>query len=147
DAAFDEEQFERHLEAHPHLATAACYYWIRKLQARFFAGGYAAAIEAASNARRLLWALPAHFEVAEYHFYAALARAVASDAVSGADREQLEVLALHHRQLQEWADNCPQNFKSRAALVGAEIARIEGRALDAMDLYEESIRSARDNGF
>jgi PAS domain S-box-containing protein len=148
DAAFDEVQFERHLEADPHLAIAACYYWIRKLQARFFAGGYAAAIEAASNVRRLLWALPAHFEVAEYHFYAALARAAVCDAASGTDRiQQLEVLAPHHRRLQEWADNCPQNFKNRAALVGAEIARIEGRALDAMDLYEEAIRSARDNGF
>ncbi len=32
-------------------------------------------------------------------------------------------------------------------MVGAEIARIEGRALDAMDLYERAIRSARVNGF
>jgi GAF domain-containing protein len=31
--------------------------------------------------------------------------------------------------------------------VAAEIARIEGRALDAMDLYEQAIRSARANGF
>jgi len=38
-------------------------------------------------------------------------------------------------------------FENRAALVGAEIARIEGRALDAMDLYERAIRSARVNGF
>ena len=29
----------------------------------------------------------------------------------------------------------------------AEIARIEGRPAEAMDLYEEAIRSARDNGF
>ena len=32
-------------------------------------------------------------------------------------------------------------------LVGAEIARIEDRDLDAMHLYEKAIRSARDNGF
>jgi PAS domain S-box-containing protein len=31
--------------------------------------------------------------------------------------------------------------------VGAEIARLEDRALDAMDLYEQAIRSARANGF
>src|SRR6185295_8419859 len=43
--------------------------------------------------------------------------------------------------------NCPQNYESRAALVGAEIARIEGRPLDAMDLYERAIASARANGF
>jgi len=32
--------------------------------------------------------------------------------------------------------NCPENFENRAALVGAEIARIEGRELDAERLYE-----------
>jgi hypothetical protein len=34
-----------------------------------------------------------------------------------------------------------------AALVGAEIARIEGRIPEAMDLYEQAIRSAQANGF
>src|SRR5262249_42733195 len=43
--------------------------------------------------------------------------------------------------------NCPQNFEDRATLVGAEIARIEGRPLEAMDLYERAIASARANGF
>ncbi len=34
----------------PDLALAECWYRIRKLQARFFAGDYAAAIEAAAKA-------------------------------------------------------------------------------------------------
>ena len=46
-----------------------------------------------------------------------------------------------------WAENCPENFENRAALVGAEIARLEGRELDAERLYEQAIRSARANGF
>ena len=40
DAQFDELQFERRLSSDPGLAIAACWYWIRKLQARFFAGDY-----------------------------------------------------------------------------------------------------------
>ena len=48
---------------------------------------------------------------------------------------------------QIWAANCPENFENRAALVGAEIARLEGRELDAEGLYEQAIRSARANGF
>jgi PAS domain S-box-containing protein len=56
-------------------------------------------------------------------------------------------LAAHHRQLQQWAESCPENFEHRAALVGAEIARSEGRDVDAMRLYEQAIRSAHDNGF
>ena len=40
-------------------------------------------------------------------------------------------LAAYHGQLELWEENCPENFENRAALVGAEIARIEGRVLDA----------------
>jgi hypothetical protein len=47
----------------------------------------------------------------------------------------------------EWAENCPENFDHRAALVGAEIARIEGREVDAEHLYEKAIRSARESDF
>ena len=46
----------------------------------------------------------------------------------------LKALGDHHRHLQELALNCPENFENRAALVGAEIARVEGRALDALNL-------------
>ena len=62
-------------------------------------------------------------------------------------QRHVEALAAHHRQLQIWAEHCPENFENRAALVGAEIARIDGRELDAMRLYEQAIRSARANGF
>jgi PAS domain S-box-containing protein len=61
--------------------------------------------------------------------------------------QHLEALAAHHRQLAVWAENCPTTFSNRAALVGAEIARLEGRELDAMRLYEEAIRLSREHGF
>ena len=62
-------------------------------------------------------------------------------------QQHFEALTAHHRQLEIWAEHCPENFENRAALVGAEIARIEGRELDAMHLYEQAIRSAHANGF
>jgi PAS domain S-box-containing protein len=147
-AGFDERRFEQHLAEDARLALAACWYWIRKLQARFFAGIYASAIAAAANAERLLWTSPTVFERAEYHFYTALTRAALCDAVPAAERNQhLDALKGHHRQLQEWAGNCPENFENRAALVAAEIARVEGRPLDAMRLYEQAIQSACASGF
>ena len=80
--------------------------------------------------------------------YGALSRAAACDSAALGDRKQhLDAVAAHHKQLQIWAANCPENFENRAALVGAEIARIEGRELDAERLYEEAIRSARANEF
>jgi len=62
-------------------------------------------------------------------------------------REHVDALSAHHRQLVEWAENCRENFQNRALLVGAEIARIEGRGLDAERLYEAAIQSARENEF
>jgi hypothetical protein len=49
--------------------------------------------------------------------------------------------------LQEWAETCPGTFLDKYTLVLAELARIEGRELDSMRLYENAIRAARDNGF
>jgi len=148
DEQFDEPRFERHLSENPDLAFVECWYWVRKLQARFFAGNYASAIEASSRAQRLLWTSPSYFEMAEYVFYSALSHAASCDAAPADQRRQhVDTLAAHHRQLQLWATNCPDNFENRAALVGAEIARIEGRELDAERLYEQAIRSSRANGF
>lgn len=148
DVEFDEPVFERHLESDPVLALPACWYWIRKLQARFFAGEYACAIDAAVKARRLLWRSPSFIEVAEYHFYAALAWAAGFDAAAAEVRPQhLENVRLHNAQLDLWAQNCPENFRNRAALVAAELARLEARDADAMFLYEQAIQSSRENAF
>src|SRR5260370_23000833 len=112
------------------------------------AGDYPVAIEASAKAQRLLWTLFGFFDEVDYHFYTALSRAASSDSVSPNQRQQdLETLALHQRQLDTWAQNCPGNFENRAALVGAEIARIEGRLLAADQLYEKAIRSPPPNGF
>src|SRR5215813_12169114 len=75
DAQFNELRTEIHLSSNPALVLAASFYWIRKLQGRYIAGDYAAAMDAASKAQSLLWVSSTFFEEAEYHFYGALARA------------------------------------------------------------------------
>jgi signal transduction histidine kinase len=147
DEQFDELRMESRFSSNPDLAGAELFYWIRKLQARFFAGDYAAALKAAERAQRTIWTSPSHFETAEYEFYGALAQAALWESAAPSQRRQrAEALVAHHRKLEIWATNCPENFENRAALVGAEIARIEGRGADAMRLYEQAIHSARSNG-
>jgi PAS domain S-box-containing protein len=148
DAEFDQESFEAGLEGDPGRAIALCWHQIRKLQMLFGSGDFAAALAAAEKAEMLLWTSPAILEVAEYHFYAALARAALCAAESGAEQiHHLTVLRVHHERLAMWAASCPNNFNDREALVGAEIARLENRDVDAMRLYEQAIRSARAAGF
>jgi PAS domain S-box-containing protein len=142
----EELSFERNLTDNPHLV--ACWYWIRKMQARYFAGEYQDALECSAKAQPSLWNVSANFEEAEYHFYSALCRAACCDSATADDQQQhLEELLQHQELLDLWAATCPENFENRAALVGAEIARIKGCDLDAMRLYEVAIRSARINGF
>ncbi len=148
DEQFDEQRMERRFSSDPSFALSECWYWILKMQARFFAGDHAGALRASERAQRLLWTSPSMFETAEYHFYGALCEAASCESTAADPRRQhVETLAAHHRQLEIWAANCPKNFENRAALVGAEIARLEGRELDAERLYEQAIRSARANGF
>jgi PAS domain S-box-containing protein len=148
DAEFDESRFEQHLDNNPSLAIAASRYWIRKLQACVYAGNGASAVAAASKAASLLWTVPTQVELPEYHFYGALGRAARCDTAAAVERPQhLQALASHLKQIAVWADNCPATFANRAALVGAELARLEERELEAERLYEEAIRSARANGF
>jgi PAS domain S-box-containing protein len=148
DGQFDEVRFERHLASEPVLALPECWYWTRKLQARFFAGDYASAVDASLKVQRVLRVAASLFETAEYQFYGALSHAACCDsAIADERRQHFEVLAAHHRQLEIWAENCPDNFENRAALVSAEIARIQGRELEAEHFYEQAIHSAHTNGF
>jgi PAS domain S-box-containing protein len=144
-ATFDETAFVRDLDSHPPMVRSC--YWIRKLQAYFHAGEFASAVDASLKARSLLSISPG-FEVAEYEFYGALARAACCDSATRGQRgEHLDALEAHYKQLEIWAEHCPENFANRLALAGAEIARIEGRALHAEQLYEDAIHSAQAHGF
>ncbi|MGN8342792.1 AAA family ATPase [Pseudomonas sp. SMV71] len=148
DGAVNELAVERHLSSNPSLALAECWYWVRKLQARYLANDPEAALEAAAKARDLLWVAQAFFEEAEFHFYGALARAACCESVSMNEQaEYLIAMSVDHQWLQTWALQCPENFASRAALVGAEIARVEGRLMEAETLYEQAIDAAQQSGF
>lgn len=143
-----ESRLEERLSSNPSLSFHQCFYWLRKMQARYFAGDYTAAMQASSNMQKVLWTSKASFEAAEYHFYSALSHAASCESASAEQRLQhLEAITAHHRQLGLWAENCPETFENRVFLVGAEIARLEDRGMDALRLYERAIRSARDNGF
>jgi PAS domain S-box-containing protein len=148
DDEFDESEFERHLAGGPTLADVEFGYWALKMQARFFAGDYESALHASRTGQPHIWAVPAILERSAYVFYSALSYAAYWDVAAPDERPELvEALGTYHGQLGKLAEYCPVNFSHRAALVGAEIARIEGRALDAERLYEQAIRLARASGF
>jgi PAS domain S-box-containing protein len=144
---YNETDTERRLASNPLLALSEFFYWTRKLQARFFAGDNTMAVEASRKGHQLLWPAASQVETGDFRFYAALANAAAWHSTPP-EESKIHFAALndHHNQLEIWALHCPANFETRTTLVRAEIARIEGRVLDAEYLYEASIHSAHDNG-
>jgi predicted ATPase len=147
DDKFDEIEFERHLASNPALKDAEFLYWTSKAEARFFAGDYASAADASLKVRQQQ-PLTVVLEPAVFHFYSALSHAASWDSSSpDKQRDHFEALRASHRQLIIWSEHCPDNFEGCAALVSAEVARIEGRMVEAESFYEKAIRSARANGF
>jgi PAS domain S-box-containing protein len=147
DAQFDEVAFEAQLTG-DRMPLMIFWYWMLKMKARFLSGDYTEALAAGSKVKSLLWTSAAQIQLLDYFYYAALTVAALYDNASADEQQEWrELLTLHREQLREWAENFPPTFGDKLALVSAEIARVEGRVLDAMHLYEQAIQSARENGF
>ncbi|WP_437932389.1 AAA family ATPase [Sorangium sp. So ce291] len=145
-AAFDQAAFEAKL-ADGRSPLAALWYHVLRLAAHFLLGDLDGASRSAAAAKELEWAEDLQPTGPDHHFYAALTVAAARSGGEDARREQREALAGHEERLRRFAANCPENFAQKHTLVLAEIARIEGRDLEAMRLYDRAICSARDSGF
>jgi predicted ATPase/signal transduction histidine kinase/CheY-like chemotaxis protein/GAF domain-containing protein/HPt (histidine-containing phosphotransfer) domain-containing protein len=161
DADFDEATFEAKLTGE-RLTAMVCHHWIVKLKARFLSGDYAEALVALGNAKPLLWSAAGQIDggaypeglkgdaiqLLDYFYYAALTVAAFYENASADEHNGWrDLLTAHREQLREWAENYPPTFADKHLLVSAEIARLEGRDLDAMRLYEQAIQSAREHGF
>ncbi len=147
DERFDEAAFEAQLTS-ARTPTVICLYWIRKIKARYLSGDYAEAQAAANKAKALLKISAVQLQLFDYYFYGALTVATLYEEASADEQTRWrELLTEHQEQLREWAESYAPTFADKHLLVLAEIARIEGRAFDAMKLYEQAIQSARENGF
>jgi GAF domain-containing protein len=119
------------------LPSSEAHRWIPKLKSRFMLGDYGEALAAA-----------AQILFFDYYYYAALTvAALYENSSTDEQSEWRDLLAAHREQLREWANNYPPTFGDKYALALAEIARLEERDADAMRLYEQAIRSAREHGF
>src|SRR5712675_2390333 len=146
-STFSDATFEAQLTG-DRMTLMIAWYWILKLKARFLSGDYADALAAADKVKPLLSAAAAQIQLLDYFYYTALTVAALYENASADEQSGWRDLLMAHReQLREWAENYPPTFADKHALVSAEIARLEGRAFDAMHLYEQAIQSAHENGF
>jgi tetratricopeptide (TPR) repeat protein len=130
------------------VAVVACCHWILQLQRHFLLGDPDTALEFAAKAKPLLWSARLNVQSVDYCLYHSLALAAVLPTASPERQTELrEVLSENLRSLERWAESCPESFAHKHTLVAAEAARVEGRQMEAMRLYEQAIRFARANGF
>jgi predicted ATPase/signal transduction histidine kinase len=147
DPAFDEASSVLALEqASCNFGIAA--YRIRKQIAAFIDERWDLALEWADRAAPMVVSVRASATEATFHFYHALTLAALYVEVPAEQQRQFAQTILETQgRLKLWANNCPENFANRYSLVSAEIARIEGRDMEAMRLYDQAIRSSQDNNY
>jgi histidine kinase len=124
--------------------TTAGAYGAVKAQLCYLQGRYAEALQATLEFKPL----PAKFYVPDYPFYRGLAAARLADTATGEQRETLlGHLNASISQLDAWALLGPENLAHRAALLHAELARVEGDHWRALQWFDQAIEGAQAGGF
>ena len=113
----------------------------------FIAGEYASSLEFSRQAALLAPFLLGDLRLPSHHLFHLLSlAALFPDADVAQQEETRRIFSEKLPMYEAWALNCPQNYMSRWALAKAEFARIEGRAVEAQQAYEQAIESAHQNG-
>ncbi|MFB2971205.1 AAA family ATPase [Aerosakkonema sp. BLCC-F183] len=127
---------------------AICLYYILKLQILYLYGQYSEALKYSLLSEKTIYFIFTHISVAARNFYLSLTLvALYPEATESEQKQYDEQLSENQKRMKTWADRCPENFLNMYFLVEAEIARIYGKYLEAIDLYDRAIQSAHENGF
>ncbi|MFP2912542.1 ATP-binding protein, partial [Pyxidicoccus sp. 3LFB2] len=144
DNDFDEQSFLRAKElANLNRALLG----MLRLQVAYLLGDFDEALRMSELAGRYAMHLQGSHRMPEYNCMTSLALAARSHATPEARAEALARIADNQRELGTWAERSPENFRHKHQLVAAEVARVEGRSLEAMALYDSAIDGAHAEGF
>ncbi|MEJ6481066.1 AAA family ATPase [Nostoc punctiforme UO1] len=124
------------------------WYCFLKIQLSYLYGRYTDAVQAAEEAKKTLGCNSGFFPIIQYHFYYPLSLvALYPDATLEKKNQYWEIIQEHQQIQKTWANNCPKNFLHRYLLLSAEMARISGKYMDAIELYDRAIAKAKENEY
>ncbi|MGB3639898.1 MAG: AAA family ATPase, partial [Rivularia sp. (in: cyanobacteria)] len=124
------------------------YYYTSKSFILYLYNKPVEALEANIEAEKLLECVAGIIAVADLNFYQSLILTALYSAATFAEQKQYwHQLERNQKQMKIWADNCEANFLHKYLIIEAEIARISGNKLEAMELYDLAIASANTYGF
>lgn len=120
-------------------------YWLYKGIAHYCAQEYDAASHCFEQTDAQAWSASGQNNFADFHYFSALCLAgpLTPATVSAAHRAQF---MLHLQRVEQWARVNPHNFSDKAALLRAELARLDDDRAAALEWYEMAARYSRDAG-
>lgn len=128
--------------------SALCRYHIFKAQALYLFGRFAEAENAIRAAGGRIAYIYGTIFTAEYNFMDSLLQLRLCEGASEKTRsKRVARIRENQRQMERWAENCPENFRHRYLLVAAETEKVAGDVLAAVELYDQAIAAAAENGY
>jgi PAS domain S-box-containing protein len=82
-----------------------------------------------------------------FYFYDSLVAIAQLTQPSGEVSTALERVAQNQTLLQQWAHYAPMNYQPKFDLVAAEKCRVLGQKTEALELYDQAISGAKENGY
>ena len=117
------------------------FFYLCRLSLRFLLGNLKQALVDAQKARQYLEGGAGSTTEVALYFYEALAQLADS---SNTDFKQIQD---NQAKLKAWAKHAPMNYLHKWQLVEAELSRVQGDWLAAMDLYDLAISGATENDY
>ncbi|AFY82192.1 AAA family ATPase [Oscillatoria acuminata] len=144
---FDEAEALR-LWREGNLISWLNWYYYLKTQVLYTFERYEEALSICQEADPLFSGNLGFFYQTKHRFYYGLVLAAVYPTASETEQQEYwTLLEKQQQQLKVWAENCPENYQDKFLLVSAEIARISGKELEAMELYRQAIAQAKESGF
>ncbi|GAK60937.1 adenylate/guanylate cyclase [Candidatus Vecturithrix granuli] len=141
--ALSEAQFLQQCQEHQNR-MALSVYQIMKLQLLYLYGHPQEALHQAREIEPLLDLVQSFIVRAAYNFYVSLSVTALYPAASAEQQQHYwTILTQNQRQMQEWAEHCPENFQHCYLLVQAEMARLTGQRFEAIQLYHQAIEAVQ----
>ncbi len=129
-----------------HFDHAINWYGFLVLQRVYLKGDYAQALEVSQTLQATLPANMSFFPIIVYHVYYPLSlAAVYGDTDATTQAVYWQQMQEQQQLLQKWSETCPDNFLHKYQLISAEMARLSGDRLEAVNLYDSAIAIAKEN--
>ncbi len=146
DDTFDENAFREKISRY-RVTTHS--YSIMKMASLYLDGKYQEALEVAEGIRETIGeVLYAQTNVTIFNLVHSLVLAALYRGSGRRGRRRISAsIARNQKAMRKWSIQCPDNYRHGYLLVEAERSAMKGREARALRLFDEAIRSARENGF